>query len=90
MDRNFEPPPGQDSSLIFTSFFRETDKNPTKKVAKDDIHAKTISLYESLKSDDTRIIQLLLQGAIQTQVNQVKRTAFFGTFLASILLRKKI
>ena len=40
-------------------------------VARDDIHAKTLALFESLKSDDTRIIQLLLQGAIQTQVNQV-------------------
>ena len=41
-------------------------------VARDDIHAKTLALFESLKSDDTRIIQLLLQGAIQTQVNQVR------------------
>ena len=41
-------------------------------VAREDIHLKTVSLFESLKSNDTRIIQLLLQGAIQTQVNQVR------------------
>lgn len=40
-------------------------------VAREDIHLKTVSLFDSLKSNDTRIIQLLLQGAIQTQVNQV-------------------
>ena len=40
-------------------------------VAKEDIEAKTLALYDSLKSDDTRIIQLQLQGSIQTQVNQV-------------------
>jgi len=42
-------------------------------VAREDIHLKTVSLFESLKSNDTRIIQLLLQGAIQTQVNQVRK-----------------
>jgi hypothetical protein len=41
-------------------------------VAKEDIEAKTLALYHSLKSDDTRIIQLQLQGSIQPQVNQVK------------------
>jgi hypothetical protein len=39
-------------------------------VAKEDIEAKTLALFESLKSEDTRIIQLQLQGSIQTQVNQ--------------------
>ena len=46
-------------------------------VAREDIHLKTVSLFESLKSNDTRIIQLLLQGAIQTQVNQVRLKIFF-------------
>ena len=46
-------------------------------VAREDIHLKTVSLFESLKSNDTRIIQLLLQGAIQTQVNQVRLASIF-------------
>jgi len=41
-------------------------------VAKEDIVTKTLALYESLKSDDTRIIQLQLQGSIQATVNQVR------------------
>jgi hypothetical protein len=41
-------------------------------VAKEDIKTKTLALYESLKSDDTRIIQLQLQGSIQATVNQVR------------------
>lgn len=41
-------------------------------VAKEDITTKTLALYESLKSDDTRIIQLQLQGSIQATVNQVR------------------
>ena len=40
-------------------------------VAREDIECKTVALYDSLQSNDTRIIQLLLQGAIQPQVNQV-------------------
>lgn len=39
-------------------------------VAKEDIETKTLALYESLKSNDTRIIQLQLQGSIQATVNQ--------------------
>ena len=49
-------------------------------VAREDIHLKTVSLFESLKSNDTRIIQLLLQGAIQTQVNQVRLKKFLKNF----------
>ena len=41
-------------------------------VAKEDITTKTLALYDSLKSDDTRIIQLQLQGSIQATVNQVR------------------
>lgn len=51
-------------------FTRTEILNPLQ-VAKEDIETKTLALFDSLKSDDTRIIQLQLQGSIQTQVNQV-------------------
>ena len=56
-------------------------------VAREDIHLKTVSLFESLKSNDTRIIQLLLQGAIQTQVNQVRK--FKGSPAISEILSER-
>ena len=52
-------------------FARTEILNPLQ-VAKEDIETKTLALYDSLKSEDTRIIQLQLQGSIQTQVNQVR------------------